>query len=95
MPRKRHSPVSLIPGFVRVTHIRCLDCDLRGDLHMTGRPLHFRRGRISKCANCAGKGEIPVSGVDSLDPYVKKSSDTFAEKRKQKAELRRHSKGHP
>lgn len=68
---KRRSKVEVEPGFVRKTHARCEDCDTRGDLTATGRPVRW--SGIVRCSGCAGKGEVKLSGSNTIDPYAKDS----------------------
>lgn len=56
-------------GFVRYTHRRCPDCDIREDLHASGTAIPKRRHRIVKCQTCNGSGEIPLSLKEGADPY--------------------------
>lgn len=71
MGRKAPKPVEQ-PGFVKKTHARCEDCDIRGDLSTTGKPIVWIR--VSRCQTCAGRGEIPLKGTESIDPYARKSA---------------------
>ena len=80
-------------GFVRITHRRCEDCDIRGDLHASGSPLPKRYHTISKCATCGGKGEIRVAHSEGLDPYRSKDLPRmirFLERRLERAHSERH-----
>lgn len=67
------------PRFVRQDFVRCLDCDIRGDLHADGRPQAQARGHIHDCLECHGKGHVsapshrdPYDGVDGADRYVRR-----------------------
>jgi hypothetical protein len=72
-------------GFVRITHKRCPACEDRGALSTDGRPLVISGGQLrgassyvgltkasAGCEVCGGQGFLPVSGLESIDPYALK-----------------------
>lgn len=81
-------------GFVRITHRRCEDCEIREDLHASGTPIPKRRHRVSKCETCGGKGEISNGIKESLDPYRRPvppgRSQFYEAKRRARAHDERH-----
>lgn len=56
-------------GFIRRSHERCEECDIREDLHASGAAIPQRRHRIAKCEACKGVGELPLGVKDGADPY--------------------------
>jgi hypothetical protein len=79
--------VSAQPRFVLQEHVRCEDCDIRGDLHETGHPLKDAKGRIWDCAPCGGHGHHDVVRPDPYSEPVAKS-DVYAARRAHRAEHR-------
>lgn len=75
------------PRFTRQTHVRCEDCDIRGDLTAAGLRAPHSRARIHSCGGCGGHGELPPesprdpydSGIDASDPYAAKRLRRAAE----------------
>jgi hypothetical protein len=77
-PRHQH-------GFVRITHQRCPACEDRGALNNEGRAYVLRGGQLrgatkdvgmtrasAGCEVCDGQGWLPVTGLESIDPYALK-----------------------
>lgn len=81
-------------GFVRYTHCRCEDCDIREDLHASGSPLPKRRHQIARCATCGGKGELPLDRKAGLDPYRSKAPPGRAQFYEAKRAKRAHAERH-
>lgn len=81
-------------GFVRLSHRRCQDCDIREDLHASGKPNPKRRHRIARCEPCKGLGEIPLDLKAGIDPYRGKTPagrpQFYEAKRAQRAYAERH-----
>jgi len=82
------------PGFVRFTHRRCEDCEIREDLHASGAAIPQRRHRIAKCQTCAGKGELRLDHKTGLDPYRTQPAQGRPQAYAAKRQLRAHSERH-
>lgn len=81
-------------GFVRYTHRRCEDCDIREDLHASGSPLPKRRHNIARCKTCGGKGELPLDKKSGVDPYAGRVPPGRAQFYESKRAKRAHDERH-
>lgn len=81
-------------GFVRFTHRRCEDCEIREDLHASGAAIPQRRFRIARCQTCGGRGEIPNDHKSGLDPYRSKDKPGKPQLYEKRRALRAYSERH-